>query len=156
VDHTLFKLSNRLGMTDLLTTDAPLEKAIQSMEDNPNLFILTAGSRSPAPTRLLSSQKFETLLQTCRRQFDLIILDTPPLYNFADAKLACQHADGFLLTVRLNKTNRDVVHNVVRDFLTTTQTPILGFVANGVDRNSSSYYYYSGYYGKNQPAEVQA
>jgi capsular exopolysaccharide synthesis family protein len=157
VDHTLFKLSNRLGMTDLLTSDAPAEKAIQSLEDNPNLFILTAGSRSPAPTRLLSSQKFEALLESFRRQFDLIILDTPPLYNFADAKLACRHADGFLLTVRLNKTSRDVVHRVVRDFLTTTQTPILGFVANGVERNSSSYYYYySSYYGKKQPVDVQA
>ena len=157
VDHILFKLSNRLGMTDLLTSDAPAEKAIQSLEDNPNLFILTAGSRSPAPTRLLSSQKFEALLESFRRQFDLIILDTPPLYNFADAKLACRHADGFLLTVRLNKTSRDVVHRVVRDFLTTTQTPILGFVANGVERNSSSYYYYySSYYGKKQPVDVQA
>ena len=157
VDHTLFNLSNRFGMTDLLTSDAPADKAIQTLEDNPNLFILTAGSRSPAPTRLLSSQKFEVLIQSFRRQFDLILLDTPPLDNFADAKLACQHADGFLLTVRLNKTSRDVVHNVVKDFLTTTQTPILGFVANGVERNSSSYYYYySSYYGKKQPANLEA
>lgn len=156
VDHTFFNLSNRFGMTDLLTSDATPEKAIQTLEDNPNLFILTAGSRSPAPTRLLSSQKFEVLIKTFRRQFDLIILDTPPLYNFADAKLACRHADGFLLTVRLNKSSRDVIHNVVRDFLTTTQTPILGFVANGVERSSSNYYYYSSYYSKNQPTPVDA
>jgi capsular exopolysaccharide synthesis family protein len=156
VDHTFFNLSNRFGMTDLLTSDAAPEKAIQSLDDNPNLFILTAGSRSPAPTRLLSSQKFEVLIKTFRRQFDLIILDTPPLYNFADAKLACRHADGFLLTVRLNKSSRDVIHNVVRDFLTTTQTPILGFVANGVERSSSNYYYYSSYYSKNQPTSVDA
>jgi hypothetical protein len=61
-----------------------------------------------------------------------------------------------LLTVRLNKSSRDVIHNVVRDFLTTTQTPILGFVANGVERSSSNYYYYSSYYSKNQPTSVDA
>ncbi|MFM7528474.1 MAG: tyrosine-protein kinase family protein [Nodosilinea sp.] len=109
------------------------------------MFILPAGSRSPAPTRLLSSQKFETLLQTLRRQFDLIILDTPPLHNFADAKLACQQTDGLLLVVRLNQTSRDTVHTVVQDFLTTTQAPILGFIANGVRMGPSRYYSYANY-----------
>lgn len=152
VVHQRFNLSNSLGMTNLLTADIPPEKALHSLADNPNLFILTAGSRSPAPTRLLSSQKFESVMQTLRRQFDLIIVDTPPLYNFADAKLASQQADGLLLVVRLHQTSRGLVHRMAQDFLTTTQTPVLGFIANGIQVSASRYYSYSAYRSRQQPS----
>jgi len=83
-----------------------------------------------AATGLIASSKFELFLKKWRNDYDLIILDTPASLNAAEAKLVSQYADGLLLVLRIGQTNRDLVNDAVRNFRTTSQTPILGLVAN--------------------------
>lgn len=91
-----------------------------------------SGQSSFFSTGLLSSARFEHLLQKYRADYDLIILDTPTALNIADTKLVSQYADGLLLVVRMGHSNRDVVNEEIRAFRTTSQVPMLGIVANGM------------------------
>jgi Mrp family chromosome partitioning ATPase len=84
-------------------------------------------------TGLIASSQFELFLKKWRTEYDLILLDTTAPLNAAEAKLASQHADGVLLVLKIGQTGRDVVDAMVKDFRTTSQTPILGLVANGVN-----------------------
>jgi succinoglycan biosynthesis transport protein ExoP len=148
--HLLFSQPNRQGLSDLITQtiDGPNDLVV-AIPGNPNLHLLTAGSRPPAPGRLLSSRKMQQITEQFRRRYDLIIFDTPPLAGMIDAKLTAAHADGLLLVVRLHKSERSEIQRVLADLNNTVQAPLLGMVVNGVpQRRQSGYDYYYGYYGR--------
>lgn len=149
--HLIFGQPNHQGLSDLITQplDDPMD-LVQVIPGNPNLHLLTAGARPPAPGRLLSSRKMQQITEQYRRHFDLMILDTPPLAGgMVDAKLAATHADGLLLVVRLNRSERTEIQRVLADLGNTVQAPLLGLVVNGLphSRQGGSDYYY-GYYGR--------
>ncbi len=146
--HLIFGQPNRQGLSDLITQplDDPMD-LVQVIPGNPNLHLLTAGARPPAPGRLLSSRKMQQITEQYRRHFDLMIFDTPPLAGgMVDAKLAAAHADGLLLVVRLNRSERTEIQRVLADLGNTAQAPLLGLVVNGVPHSRQSGYDY--YYGR--------
>lgn len=149
--HLIFGQPNRQGLSDLITQslDDPMD-LVQVIYGNPNLHLLTSGARPPAPGRLLSSRKMQQITEQYRRHFDLMIFDTPPLAGgMIDAKLAAAHADGLLLVVRLNRSERSEIQRVLADLGNTAQAPLLGLVVNGVPHSRpSGYDYYYGYYGR--------
>lgn len=149
--HLIFAQPNHQGLSDLITQplDDPMD-LVQVIPGNPNLHLLTAGARPPAPGRLLSSRKMQQITEQYRRHFDLIIFDTPPLAGgMVDAKLTAAHADGLLLVVRLNRSERSEIQRVLADLGNTAQAPLLGLVVNGVPQSrQSGYDYYYGYYGR--------
>jgi succinoglycan biosynthesis transport protein ExoP len=153
--HEIFGLSGRMGLSNIITRNQPDDlEVIQSVPDNPNLKVLCAGVTPPAPGGLLSSQRMRTLVQNLRQQFDLIIIDTPPMMGITDAKLASTHADGLLMVTQIGRTSRSDIKRVLSDLQNTVQAPLLGLVLNGVDpRNSGSYYnrYYYSYYNPQRP-----
>jgi len=74
--------------------------------------------------------------------YDLVIYDTPPLLNFADARILGATTAGIIVVVKLGKTDRSAFQQILDD-LKMAQTPILGLVANSVSRNDyGSYNYY--------------
>ncbi|TVQ16998.1 MAG: hypothetical protein EA367_18645 [Leptolyngbya sp. DLM2.Bin15] len=105
----------------------------QSLLDPGHLDLLEFSDQDAmVSTGFIASSQFELFLKKWRTDYDLIIMDTPASLNAAEAKLVSQYADGLLLVLRIGQTDRDLVTNVVRDFRTTSQTPILGLVANGI------------------------
>ncbi|TVQ06503.1 MAG: polysaccharide biosynthesis tyrosine autokinase [Leptolyngbya sp. DLM2.Bin27] len=147
--HLIFGRRNGRGLSELITQG--LEAAndlVLTMPDNPNLHLLTAGALPPAPGRLLSSRKMQQITEQYRRHYDLIIVDTPPLAGMIDAKLIAAHADGLLLVVRLNRSERSDIQRVLADLGNTAQAPLLGLVINGVPQNRQHSYSYYGYYGR--------
>jgi succinoglycan biosynthesis transport protein ExoP len=149
--HLLFEVPNHLGLSDLITQ--PPDQAadlVKPLAGNPNLHLLTAGTQPPAPGRLLSSRKMQQITEQYRRQYDLIIFDTPPLAGMIDAKLIAAQADGLLLVSRLHKTARQDVQRVMTDLGNTVQAPLLGLVVNGAIKRQhrDDYYNYYGNYGK--------
>lgn len=156
--HLLFGLPNKQGLSDLLTQPVePLLEWVNVISGNPNLHLLTAGSRPPSPGRLLSSRKMQQLNEQFRRSYDLIIFDTPPLSLMIDAKLTAANVDGLLLVVRLQKSQRNEVQRVLTDLGNTAQAPLLGVVVNGVPprRRRTGYGQYYGYYDRPQlPSEL--
>lgn len=102
-----------------------------------NLFLLSSGGRHLAPYELLRSPRFGALLQEMRRQYDYVIVDTPPLVPFSDCQLIGEQVDGFLLVIGAHKTPRALVAEALKVM---NPEKLLGLVFNGDDSSRAKYY----------------
>jgi len=144
--HAMTDLPNVWGLSHAISMDIEVNDIVQRSPTEDNLYILTAGQIPPDPTRLLSSQKMRNLIDKLQASFDLVIFDTPPLLGLADGKFLAAHTDGILLVVRLGRTDRTILQQVL-DGLRVSQSSPLGIIANGAnDYTSSSYNYYHRYF----------
>ncbi|MGF1591064.1 MAG: GumC family protein [Pleurocapsa sp.] len=145
--HRWIGIENQEGLSNVLATGLEVEEAIVKVPQWENLSIITAGDIPPDPTRLLSSQKMYALMDHLRnsRKYDLIIYDTPPILGFADGRILSSRTDGVILVVRIGKTDRSLLKQNI-DNIKMSNVPVLGVVANQVNRTTSSYHYYSHYY----------
>ena len=110
----------------------------------PNLDIVFSGEVPPNPSELLGSERMKNFLEEMSKQYDYILVDTPPVSIVSDACIVANFLDGALLLARQGRTRKDAVRRAVNQ-LDLTGTKLLGFVLNGVDkseRGSYGYYYY--------------
>jgi capsular exopolysaccharide synthesis family protein len=147
--HKRLGLTENQGLSNILATGLDLDEAIQPLPQWENLSVLPAGDTPPDPSRLLHSQKMKQLVDQLNQdgKYDLIIYDTPPVLGFADAKIIAPYTDGMILVVKMGKTERSSFKNVIEQ-LKVSQVPILGLVANAVNRNDEGSYYHYGNYNK--------
>jgi Mrp family chromosome partitioning ATPase len=119
------------------------------------LFVLPAGPVSlPDDTELLVSD-FKGLVENWRKQFDHIIIDTPPVLAMTDAVRMSVEADSVILVVRAGQlSKKDFLR--AQDLLLKVNARLTGFVLNGADLSSSDFRYYYGYYGQDQPKTLGA
>lgn len=145
--HRAFQMSNQAGLSSYLAGAAPLDQIPRAVPRIPNLFVITAGPTPPNPAELLSSEPVSTLFEELRRQFDFVVLDSPPAITVADAMILAAHADGVILVAHGGVTTRDSLRHA-RKLLAGSNARMLGVVLNNVDMRSADYkYYYSYYYG---------
>lgn len=149
--HRWIGIENSKGLSNVLATGLDIEEAIVNVRQWENLSIITAGDIPPDPTRLLSSQKMYGLMERLKtsRKYDLIIYDTPPILGFADGRILSSHTDGVILVVKIGKTDRSLLKQNI-DNIEISNVPVLGLIANQVNRTISSYHYYNHYYGDRQ------
>ncbi len=129
--HAYLGVSNIRGLSNALTSDLSLNEVVQQLPDNDNLFVLTAGSIPPDPIKLLSSRKMHYLMEQFLALFDLVIYDTPPLIDLADAHLVGSNTDATVLIVKIEKTDRNLVNKALNQ-LNIADIRVFGVVANGV------------------------
>jgi capsular exopolysaccharide synthesis family protein len=129
--HTKLDLPNFQGLSDAISTDISLNDVIQKSPLDENLFVLTAGTPSIDPIKLLSSKKMHSLMEQFQDFFDLVIYDTPPLVGLADGSIVAAQTDGLIMVVSIAKTDRSMVTKALEG-LKISSTPVLGVVANGV------------------------
>lgn len=139
--HKKFRISNVIGLTDVLIGKGDLISSIKKYNDK--LFILTSGNKSPNPAEMLSSKVMSKLLEELREKFDYIILDTPPVQAVADSQIISTKSDGVILVIRAEETKRDSTKSAV-SLLRKVNANIIGAVFNGVDSSRNKYYYYYG------------
>jgi capsular exopolysaccharide synthesis family protein len=132
--HTKLGLSNQRGLSDLLSDNLPHNDFIQRSPLEKNLFVLPAGQFTPSFTGLLGSMRMQHLMEQFQATFDLVIYDTPALLDFVDANILAGRTDGILMVVKVGKTNRSAVNQVL-DQLGTYGLSMLGVVANQVENN---------------------
>jgi Mrp family chromosome partitioning ATPase len=87
------------------------------------------------------------LLEEIAQEYDLVVLDAPPLLGFAEALQMSTSVDGVLVVARAGETNRKAIASVVST-LNRLRVNVLGLVLNEVKRDTSDGYYYYGHYGK--------
>ena len=143
--HSRMSLSNERGLSDLLTSNDPLEQATQK-SNVANLTLLTAGPIPPSPTELLSTARLEGLLQLAARQFDVIVIDSPPILGLADAPLMSALVDGVIVVVAADRSGRGALKSALRR-LRSMRPILLGAVLTKFDPINSANRY-SEYYGQ--------
>uniref|UniRef100_UPI00261F9CA4 CpsD/CapB family tyrosine-protein kinase n=1 Tax=Clostridium sp. TaxID=1506 RepID=UPI00261F9CA4 len=96
--HKKFKVSNLVGLSDVIVGKEDLISAINKY--NNNLLILTSGKVPPNPSEMLSSKAMTSLLEDLKTKFDYIVLDTPPIQAVTDSQILATKADGTILVVK--------------------------------------------------------
>jgi len=144
--HKVFGKQSQPGLTNYLSGNATLEAILRSTHI-PKLSLIAAGARSPSPANLLHSDMFKDLLQQLRSQFQHVIIDTPPILGFTDARLVAALADGVILVTKQHVTHKSA-GRLAHQLLSQIHAPIVGAVLNGVGLHGSpygGYYYYYNY-----------
>jgi capsular exopolysaccharide synthesis family protein len=129
-----------VGLTNVLTGTAYLEEVLQQ-HGMDGLTVLAAGPTPPNPGELLASSHMRAVVEKLRGQFDVVLVDAPPLLPVADASGLAPHTDGVLLSVRYGSTRRDQL----RQAATTVERAggrTLGAVLNIVPPRAGSAYGY--------------
>lgn len=144
--HTL-QVSNRWGLTNLLTNQLTIREVLQDTSI-PNLSIISSGPIPPNPSEILASKKMVSILDELKQQYDIILIDAPPAIAVTDSQIIATRSDGVILVVDSDKVKRDAALKAKQN-LENVRARILGVVLNNVDRkNKDAYYYY--YYGESQ------
>lgn len=138
------------GLSGYLTGQHKLEGLMQmcNLKNDEEAFdVIAAGQNPPNPIELLSSEKMTSFLAECRKTYDYIILDLPPVGEVSDALAVAKETDGMLLVVRQNYCDRLVLKDTARQF-EFINAKILGVVYNCTTESSTRYGkgYYKKYY----------
>lgn len=140
-------IEGAVGLTDVLIDKARLEDVVQSWSE-PNLSVLPSGRIPPNPSELLGSQGMRQILTRLAGEYDMVIVDAPPLLPVTDAATLAAICDGTLLVARYGRTRREHVTRVV-DLLLPVNAWVVGSVLNFTPSRSSLYYGYG--YGYDSP-----
>ena len=149
--NKVFQLSNKeRGITQYLSNpETDLMELVQPSDVNKNLFILPGGTVPPNPTELLARNGLDRAIETLKKNFDYVILDTAPIGMVTDTLLIGRVADLSVYVCRADYTHK-AEYTLINELSFEKKLPNLCTVINGVDLKKRKYGYYYGYgkYGK--------
>ncbi len=146
--HDLWQISNKSGVKDIVAHKTPLAQVIsQPMKQ---LDLLTSGTIIPNPLALLDSPEMSELVATARKEYELIIIDAPPLAVTADVLTLSKLADGIVFVSRPGIVENESA-NLAQETIVNANLSekVLGMVINGVKPNEFDRYSYHAKYSKN-------
>lgn len=153
--HTLFDVSNAVGLTNYLTTNVQLEEVVVRTPVE-NLYFLPSGMLPADSAGVLNSQRMSELIADAKSRFDLVLIDSPPILGVSDASVLSNEADLTLIVVQHRKLPRHMLMRVKQTVENVGGT-VLGVVLNNVDlRSDSQYQYYTSYYTYYSPNNTAA
>ena len=136
--HKYFDLESRVGLTNLLSGMNKREECIQKVSNYKNLSVIPSGILPPNPSELLSSSAMENLLGELEKEYDYIIIDTPPVNVVTDALAIASKVDGVVTVATVNRSTIPEVTKAI-DALKFAQANILGIVINRVVPKKGGY-----------------
>lgn len=149
--HGNFEIKNSHGSLKWLknpksTLDSVIDDPhLGIIEFSPNFYLLRTGGINRKPTELFNQEKLTLLMNTLKKQFDIIILDTPPVGLFPDALFLAQKTDFIFYVCRFNKVSMFKIQHFVEK-LKETNSKLTGLILNGIPvGRASGYYHYYGY-----------
>jgi len=142
--HRNFNLPSVVGLSNVLLGEVSWREALVQTAALPHLYILPAGPPSRRASDLVGRGLAE-LLEEAAAEYDLVILDAPPLLGFAEPLQMATAVDGVLVVARAGRTSRKAVASVLAT-LTRLRAKVVGLVLNEVHKELSDSYYYYGYY----------
>jgi succinoglycan biosynthesis transport protein ExoP len=142
--HRNFNIPSIVGLSNVLMGEIPWRQTLVRIEGVPNLTVLPAGPPSRRAADLIG-RGLSQLLEEAATEFDLVVLDAPPLLGFAEPLQMATAVDGVLVVARAGQTSRKAVANVLAT-LNRLRAKVVGIVLNEVHKELSDSYYYYGYY----------
>ena len=151
----VFELGKNLpGLSDVVSGQRSLDSVIRTLtyENFGDLAFIPAGSNLPNPYEILTSERLVQIVGQLKEQFDLVLLDTPPVTIGPDARILAKMVDGVIVVIRAGRTRRESVRDVLRS-LTQSQAHILGTVLNRASDEKNDEYSYYAYYAESSDKE---
>ncbi|GAB3920800.1 hypothetical protein GCM10027613_27320 [Microlunatus endophyticus] len=138
-----FGVEGAVGLTNVLARQVEPSDVIQSWGDTDRLSIMSAGSIPPNPSELLGSSRMEDLLAKLRAEYDIVLIDTPPLLPVTDAAVISVKVDGVVMIARYGRTKKPAIAHAI-GALNAVDAHVVGVVINRVPRKRrrDGYNYY--------------
>jgi capsular exopolysaccharide synthesis family protein len=141
-----FGLDESVGLTSVLLGQDTLEEALVPVPGIDRLTLLPAGPIPPNPAELLNGGRVQDIFGQLSEQFDLVLIDSPPVLPVTDAAILSQYADATLMLAAAGQTRRADLHRAAEK-LNQVGATILGIVLNKVTRQTGREYGYGYGYG---------
>lgn len=132
-------LQNTVGLTNIIVQCMHYRDVLQRQDSAENLDIITSGPIPPNPSELLESAKMKELMETLAQEYDMIVIDSPPISLVTDAAILSTLVGGVVLVCEAGKTKTEVLRKSI-DALNKVNANILGVVMNKVKLEYKSYY----------------
>ena len=145
--HKALGMGPRSGLSNILTGSVEAQQAITRSPLVSSLYVLPAGTPPPNPAELLASANMRELVESLSREYDHIVIDTPPTLSVTDAVVLSICAEAVVLVIRSGKTTKQALRRS-RELLLRVNARVAGVLLNAVDLSSPDYYYYYEYQGK--------
>jgi len=146
--NSVFGVGNNWGLSDVLRASDPLEDVSVSQlvreTEVSGLYLLPGGSCGVTPSNLFYSPRMAALLKRLRTEFDMILMDAPPMIHLADARVLGHLSDGVVLVIRSGQTTTESALSVCQRFAE-DGTRVLGTILNSWDPKTAGGYGYGGY-----------
>ena len=145
--HKLFALEKQPGLTNVLVGRQDFKSTVKKIEGLESLEVLTCGVIPPNPAEILGSERMRELLESLKKQYDIILVDAPPIIAVTDPSILASMMDGVILIVRSGSSKKDAVLHAVEQ-MKRVEAPLLGLILNGIQASNAygSYYYYNYYH----------
>lgn len=137
--HQTFKTFNKLGLSNVISKKAAYNEAIQETFIF-GLDVLTSGPIPPNPAELLASKSMDALILDVKRDYDIVIMDAPPLLSVSDAQILANKCDGTVLVVNTGVVEKEAVRKA-NAILSNAQSIIIGVVLNKYVTPKRQHYY---------------
>ena len=152
--HRLYQVPNSVGLSNVLLEQISWRDAVIRIDDPKGLDVLPAGPSTRRASDLIGMGLAE-LVEEAVREYDLVVLDAPPLLGFAEPLQMATAVDGVIVVARAGETSRKALSSVITTLMR-LRANLVGVVLNEVHREvSAGYYYYYGHYSKYYHAKSQ-
>lgn len=140
--HYIFNKNNVIGLSNVIINKSSFDEAVHSTEVS-NLDVLTSGPIPPNPSELIGSTNMLDIFVKLKKQYDFILVDTPPVNTVTDAQLFGELTKNAVYIIDAESNKKESVKKG-KELLEKSGTKILGAILNKapLDKSSSSYYYY--------------
>lgn len=142
--HKIFKTEKGEGVVDYLFHTTDLRSIIKSTFIS-NLELITAGTISPNPAEIISSNELRSLLEELKNLYDVILIDSPPTIAVSDAGIVSSFVDATVLVASVNQTRLDLLQEAINT-LKTVSNSFVGVILNKFNMTNGYGYYYKYYY----------
>lgn len=143
--NAIFWPFSKPGLTNYLATHGEIHDFLHAT-DVENLTLLTSGAIPPNPAELLASETMKHLVAQLAAEFDIVLMDAPPLGSVIDASIISTYVDGMLLVAKSGKVEIEAVKHA-KEQLQKVNANIIGVVLNHMDKKAvGNRYYYQAYY----------
>ncbi len=145
--HRLYQVPNSVGLSNVLLQQISWRDAVIRIDEPSGLDVLPAGPATRRASDLIG-MGLADLIEEATRDYDLVVLDAPPLLGFAEPLQMATAVDGVIVVARAGDTSRKALGTVIGT-LKRLRANLVGVVLNEVHREvSAGYYYYYGHYSK--------
>ena len=136
--YKVFKVPSSPGLSDYLVGSQ--EARPYNVKQIENLSVIVGGTKTPNPVDLLGSQEMRQLIKSYEEEYDLVLVDCPPVLMLADAIIVSRMVESVLFVVMAHETPKDAIKNSVQR-LRSVGAPLIGTVLNQVQTNNFGYGY---------------
>jgi len=146
--HKKMGVTNAIGLTNILVQNVKKEDCMVESTVK-NLFILTSGPIPPNPAELLGTKKMRDFIEELKSEFDMVLIDAPPVLAVTDAQILSTIADGVIFVASYGEAQKKALVDA-KELIDKVGGKVIGIVFNKVPEAVSGYYgkYYKGYYDK--------